>query len=170
MSRSIMIAGALLLTHCAAPSQQHHNPLLLNVPIPREARIEYRDLTTPVGVAAYLPTETEIKPTLLQEPGQVPEISLHSCGVEFTFQPGMLRQNLIEALTLCGYSMGAWTLGNDEFLIDFPVRSSFVVAISDAGLTDVLDVVTAVYGVQGAINPLTQTVDFSRAISTGDVQ
>lgn len=85
----------------------------------------------------------------------------HSCDDSFSFKPGMLRQNLVEALDSCGFAMGDWAIGNSEYLVDFPVRSSFSVTF-DRGIEDVMDVVESEFGVLGTINRTTRTVDFQR--------
>jgi len=147
----------------------HYNPLP-SATVSRENTSNYRSLSSSAVTSGASVSTAQVRQVATPvETATQPEPSLHSCGTEFTFQTGMLRQNLIEVLGICGYSMGAWSLGNDEFMIDFPVRSSFVVNIGDAGLPDVLDAVASVYGVYGAINPLTQSVNFSSA-STGEIQ
>ncbi|MDP2129208.1 MAG: hypothetical protein Q8K97_17740 [Pseudohongiella sp.] len=178
----------VVLSGCVSQNQtSHYNHLRLNAPIDPQSRIEYRDLTRSypvVDTGPFITREPSTEPVLLDPvvptmpeetaAGEaaivelmpaldliVPEQPQHFCRDEFVFEIGMLRQNLSEALGSCGYVMGEWDLGDEDYLIDFPVRGRFAVPIA-VGIDDVLRVVKTEFGVSASVNEITRTVDFYR--------
>ncbi len=88
--------------------------------------------------------------------------SPHQCGRWFTFQRGMLYENLNRAIKQCGYSLGYWSIGNEEYFIDYPVKNDFSLRLFN-GIEDVLEMTTQLYAVTGEVNDM--TIDISRAMN-----
>lgn len=178
----------VVLSGCAGQNQiSHYNHLRINAPVDPQSRIEYRDLTRSFPIVDERPLllrdpSTEplsiepVDPLVPQEATSgegaimelLPAVDLivvesppHFCRNEFVFEIGMLRQNLSEALISCAYVMGEWAIGDDDYLIDFPVRGSFSVPIT-VGIDDVLQVVKTEFGVSATVNEVTRIVDFHR--------
>lgn len=162
MIRAAISSVCLLVAGCASQEPVHYNHLRINQALRTDDQVVYRDLTTPYVPQQYLVGLPEEAIAEEVEPIE-PEPS-HSCGDQFLFQPGLLRENMIDALSQCGYSLGSWNLGNHEYMIDIPIRSAFTVDIEE-GVDDILAVVTEVYGIRGEVDPITKSVHFSRAIA-----
>jgi hypothetical protein len=142
----------------------HYNHLRINAVASHDAQIEYRDLTKPYVPTEYVaPAQTSAVTGMASTGLQADPVPAHSCGERFEFKAGMLRENIIDALRRCGYNMGEWSLGTREFMVDIPIRSAFSIDI-ESGLEDVLQTVAQVYGIRGEIDPITNSVHFSRAI------
>lgn len=183
----LFVVAALSLTACASSAPTHYNHLRINAADPLHNRIEYRDLTRaypvelplPIQIQPHVEPEAAISPpqaftdqpsifTAVEQSAEVvnlaesTEVQLPNSqcrNTGFTFQPGMLRENLSRVLTECGYSVGEWALGDEDFLIDYPIRGRFTVQMPN-GIDDILNVVETEFAVSGRINPITQTVDF----------
>lgn len=164
MKKIMPMAAIILLVGCAGTEPVHYNHLRINADVSPDTQIEYRDLTKPYVPTEYIMPAQPSAVAGLGAAGLRPDpVPVHTCGDRFEFKAGMLRENIIDALRRCGYNMGEWSLGTREFMVDIPIRSAFTIDI-DSGLEDVLRIVSQVYGIRGDIDPITNSVHFSRAI------
>lgn len=186
--RRLILLIVVVFSGCTGQSPpSHYNHLRLNAPLDSQSRIEYRDLTRSFAIVDTGPFVSRepisepvpllaAEPAILEDAGEgavpvtelLPSLELieapapqHFCRDEFVFEIGMLRQNLSEALLSCGYVLGEWAIGDDDYLIDFPVRGRFTVPIT-VGIEDVLQVVKKQFGLSAAVNEVTRSVDFYR--------
>ena len=77
---------------------------------------------------------------------------------DFAFEQGFLKPNLSRFLAQCGYSIGHWSLGDEEYEYDFEIVKDYVLRVN--GIEALLHAVEQSYLVRGTRNLLDMTVDF----------
>ncbi|MEO0367217.1 MAG: hypothetical protein AAF197_00370 [Pseudomonadota bacterium] len=85
------------------------------------------------------------------------ELGSLECG-NFGFEVGLLKANIDRFLSACGYSIGNWGLGDDEFEYDLEIPKSYVLRVK--GIKALLDSIEASYLIRGTENTLDNTIDF----------
>ena len=82
----------------------------------------------------------------------------------FTYKSGLLKRNLVQMLDQCGYTIGQWEFGDEEYEYDFPVVKAYTIKANN--LIEFLEQVKSTYLVGYRINTLDKTIDFGP--SSGD--
>ena len=77
---------------------------------------------------------------------------------DFLFSQGLLKPNLESLLADCGYSIGQWALGDQEYEYDFEIPKSYV--LNRVGIEQLLAAVESTYLIRGTRNVLDKTIDF----------
>ncbi len=75
-------------------------------------------------------------------------------------QQGSLMENIAAALPICGYNLGYWAIGSEEYIHDFTIAHSYNVSIPN-GIISYLEAIELTYFIQGVINTVDRTISFS---------
>ena len=77
---------------------------------------------------------------------------------DFQFSEGLLKANLDRLLRGCGFTIGRWGIGDEEYEYDIEIPKAYL--LKRKGIVELLESVEASYLIRGTRNKLDSTVDF----------
>jgi hypothetical protein len=128
--------------------------------------LEYREMrndaqgtlkTSPRSIPAHEPYQNHDSDQARITHQPYTNLPLKSCA-NFEFHEGLLKASLIRSLAKCGFTIGKWGIGDEEYEYDMEIPKAY--SLPQSGLAALLESVEATYLIRGTQNNLDNTIDF----------